>query len=399
MFFLSIDNQILFLVLTLFPAWLTFTALAWDASDSRSRTFGLPFISPLLLSLLAFLHAPVQRDSADLLLYAAGLSMTVLMAAAEPASRKPKTSLFVCMAALFFPLAFLLVRGRIPVNTVKNWTLPLLVCAVGFLALTLLSSIRTKNRADGTRQMGSLMAGSGVLLHTLLPETSGITAAALGLIAVGLLMQSIQFHINTLVELQKKVTTQDASLNRINEHVQSEVTRRVESIEKSNRVLLERSKTDGLTGLYGKGAILSSADLLLHRRQNEPLSLVMLDIDYFKNINDKQGHPTGDRCLKALANIAQSTFRSNDILGRYGGDEFIFLLPNTAAGIATVVAERFRSNVEMGSNPKFTVSIGVATYPTDGETPKALIASADSALYVSKENGRNAVTHFSWKKE
>jgi len=396
-FFLTFDNQILFLILTLFPAWLTFTALAWDHSDTPARTFGIPFIAPLLLSILSFLHAPVHRDSADLLLFGAGLAMTVLMTGAELASKKYTASLIICLIALLSPLAFLAMLGKVPVSLLRSVSMPVMGFAVALLAFLMVYALIRGNRQDAARRFGALLAAAGMLLHTLLQESTAIPLI-LAMVAFGLLVQSVQFHLRTLAVLHKTVEMHEISLNRINEHVQIEVTRRVESIEKSNRVLLERSKTDSLTGLYGKGAILSSADLLLHRRQNESLSLVMLDIDYFKSINDKLGHPTGDRCLKALANIARSTFRSNDILGRYGGDEFIFLLPQTPAGIATVVAERFRSNIEMGSDPKFTVSIGVATYPKDGTTPKELIASADHALYKSKEEGRNKVSHFSWAK-
>jgi diguanylate cyclase (GGDEF)-like protein len=119
----------------------------------------------------------------------------------------------------------------------------------------------------------------------------------------------------------------------------------------------------------------------------------MFDIDNFKTINDSLGHVTGDLCLKNLAVIASNNIREVDFLGRYGGDEFIIVLPSLSENEAKFVAERFKNKVNENSNPKFTVSIGIATYPRDGQTVKELISVADKGLYKSKSKGKNSISH------
>lgn len=119
----------------------------------------------------------------------------------------------------------------------------------------------------------------------------------------------------------------------------------------------------------------------------------MFDIDKFKGINDTYGHIIGDKCLKSLALTASTSVRKTDIVGRYGGDEFIIILPQSGPADALKIGEQFRKNIEKSKNPHFTVSIGVATYPWDGDDMTALIESADKGLYHSKENGRNQISY------
>ena len=181
----------------------------------------------------------------------------------------------------------------------------------------------------------------------------------------------------------------------MNASIHAEVIRRVEAIEKSNRKLLEKSKTDSMTGLLIKSAIMEKLENLLERSPRSNLSILMFDIDMFKHINDTMGHQHGDLCIKALASLAKTSFRQDDIVGRYGGDEFIVILPDTPSVKAFVIADRFRELIQSKSNPNITVSVGVATYPVDGRSPIALIEAADKALYASKQKGRNTVTLYS----
>ena len=132
------------------------------------------------------------------------------------------------------------------------------------------------------------------------------------------------------------------------------------------------------------------------------MSLLMLDIDNFKNVNDTYGHLIGDQILRELSRVIAETVRKIDIPARYGGEEFVVILPETTKDDAVVIAERLRKNISkitVAANETTTISpttsIGVAQYPYDGVDPKTLINAADTALYHSKNNGKNIVSTYS----
>jgi diguanylate cyclase (GGDEF)-like protein len=135
------------------------------------------------------------------------------------------------------------------------------------------------------------------------------------------------------------------------------------------------------------------------RRYKEPLSFIMIDIDYFKQYNDNNGHQLGDEALCSAAQAILSAVRDTDLVYRYGGEEMCAVLPNTDKAGARAVAERMRATVEKAvftgekKQPagKLTISLGVATYPYDSISKEGLINSADIALYKAKEKGRNTV--------
>lgn len=123
----------------------------------------------------------------------------------------------------------------------------------------------------------------------------------------------------------------------------------------------------------------------------DPLSVLMMDLNKFKQYNDSYGHPVGDEALRRFGQLVLSGLRKYDTIARYGGDEFIVLLPSTGAGAARQLAERLRqrvtsSSVELGEgiNVRFSCSFGVATYPTNGLTANDLVRAADDALYEAK---------------
>jgi len=155
--------------------------------------------------------------------------------------------------------------------------------------------------------------------------------------------------------------------------------------------------TDGLTGLFNHRHFQEKLSLELNRLQRlpHPLSLLLVDIDFFKKINDAYGHPAGDVILKGVAAIVKTTVRNTDIPARYGGEEFAAVLAGTDREGAMTMAERLRKSVEGkgflidGKEVRVTVSIGAATAPYDAEEREQLISRADEALYHAKENGRN----------
>jgi diguanylate cyclase (GGDEF)-like protein len=162
----------------------------------------------------------------------------------------------------------------------------------------------------------------------------------------------------------------------------------------ANRALAQAALTDGLTGLKNHRAFQESLHSLVQmaERHRQPLSLIMLDIDHFKQFNDRFGHPAGDELLKQVAEVLRQSARAYDVVARYGGEEFALLLPNTTLEQAVQVAERIRTQISQIQNPHAPVSasLGVASYRM-GTPPATLLYEADAALYRAKHNGRNQV--------
>lgn len=164
--------------------------------------------------------------------------------------------------------------------------------------------------------------------------------------------------------------------------------------------LTRQAHIDYLTGVFNRRHFMERAEQELHRahRYGTPLSLFMLDIDHFKNINDRYGHKVGDEVLMALATVSQSTLRDVDLLGRLGGEEFAILLPETTQEEALEVAERLRQTLsatqvplEEGLPVQFAVSIGVAALADPTDNLDVLLNRADQGLYAAKNTGRNRV--------
>jgi diguanylate cyclase (GGDEF)-like protein len=166
--------------------------------------------------------------------------------------------------------------------------------------------------------------------------------------------------------------------------------------ERESQAELERlSVTDALTGLYNRRHLMSTlaSEVQRSRRLRRPISVLLADVDHFKQYNDTHGHPAGDVALARIADILRKTTRGVDCVARYGGEEFLVLLLETTVGTAAIVAERIRAQVEAEgfAGGKITVSIGVAECPSHGDTPESLIEGADAALYEAKDGGRNRV--------
>jgi len=173
------------------------------------------------------------------------------------------------------------------------------------------------------------------------------------------------------------------------------IAARMDAIERA-AVAQKLANTDPLTGLSNRRSTFDWLDRLLTgcREAEEPLSLLMFDIDRFKRINDTLGHQAGDEVLCRVAELARRELRAEDLLGRIGGEEFVCLLPGVTAPVAAILAERLRRAVANGTGtdgwPQATISIGVAAYRA-GDTAHDMIARADVALYGAKEAGRNRV--------
>ncbi|NTW98425.1 MAG: GGDEF domain-containing protein [Geobacteraceae bacterium] len=160
--------------------------------------------------------------------------------------------------------------------------------------------------------------------------------------------------------------------------------------------LVEMNTKDALTGIYNRRFLESrlQEECERHRRHSRPLSLIMIDIDFFKKVNDNYGHQCGDIILHAVANKIASVIRTSDFVARYGGEEFCCLLPETDLDAAVIVAENIRTHIEKmehlfeNNSINVTISLGVSGLMTDDSHEK-LLKRADDALYQAKHSGRN----------
>ena len=176
---------------------------------------------------------------------------------------------------------------------------------------------------------------------------------------------------------------------------------KVKQLEQAKEKLRELAITDGLTHLnnYRYFREYLTKELLRAERHKSYVSLIMLDIDFFKNYNDTHGHLAGDDVLRSLASLLQENIRSIDFAARYGGEEFVIVLSQTDAPSAFFVAEKLRVLIEDHPFPKqeqqpdgnLTVSMGISTFPKDGKKVEKLVDIADQRLYKAKKSGRNKI--------
>lgn len=175
-------------------------------------------------------------------------------------------------------------------------------------------------------------------------------------------------------------------------------------IEAKNKELEELANVDQLTGLLNRRAFFARGEQAQQNciDQLRPLAVIMCDIDHFKSINDNHGHPVGDEAIKMVSRTISKSVRPDDIVGRYGGEEFVVVVPDLGINAAVKLAERIRFNIEREAGPgvrsvpglRITSSFGVAMCSPQSESLLKLIEEADQALYESKQNGRNCVSTF-----
>ena len=169
----------------------------------------------------------------------------------------------------------------------------------------------------------------------------------------------------------------------------------IRRVEMERAVIQRQAETDQLTGIYNRRHFETSIDQEIERarRYGSPLSLLMIDVDNFKLLNDRHGHLVGDRLLCQLARECESCLRASDVFCRYGGDEFVIIAPETPGAAAMALSRRMRQSIGpmglAGSLGTLAISIGVAVWEESFKTKDGIIAAADSALYQAKSSGRN----------
>lgn len=210
----------------------------------------------------------------------------------------------------------------------------------------------------------------------------------------------IQHDISELVATETELRATRDQLTQINQELEQRIEQRTEQLKQANRQLEQLAATDALTGAYNRRYFMKRLNDEFDRclRYGRSLAVVALDIDYFKQINDRYGHVMGDRVLTELTRISIATLRPVDVFARFGGEEFIVLLPETSLDEAVNAAERLRIKIaairiDAGKSGEFgvTVSIGVAIRFSNETETEQLLERADRALYQAKAGGRNCV--------
>jgi diguanylate cyclase (GGDEF)-like protein len=285
------------------------------------------------------------------------------------------------IAALGWPLALLGVCAAIPALSPGNWVEDALLL-IFLLTAPLLLGAAVLTWHHGSRR-------GGFYLFAWIP--------GLLFVIVRVLQMVLQWPLPSWLEFALPAAFAFASIA-----LAFGLAEHTLAIRHERDVAHRLAEHDVLTGALNRRAIQASARAAFRhaRETGEPLALLFLDLDHFKNVNDSYGHRIGDRCLRAVMAPITSELRRDDALGRYGGEEFLIVLPRTTADDAEVIAERIRSRVQevpmhvSGTRIGLTVSVGVAAIDTDVLTVEDLIECADAALYRAKSNGRNLVrTH------
>ena len=244
-------------------------------------------------------------------------------------------------------------------------------------------------------------AGIGMLAGgaRIEPETSHVTTF-LCIASVQLYTLMLSYGIferaGKLKAARRRLRESEAELQQANHALQEQL----DEIESLHAQLHEQANRDPLTGLYNRRYLEATMERELARCQREghPLGLILIDIDHFKSINDRFGHPAGDEVIKAMARLLQT--RASDVVCRYGGEEFLLLLPNIPQETAFERAMQYRRAFEEqvlrfgDSTIRGTLSAGIACYPAHGNTAEELLRCADQALYQAKQEGRNKVIMF-----
>ena len=269
---------------------------------------------------------------------------------------------------------------------------------IGEIAVTVQNSVE----GEALREQAGRVGASCDILRGLLrgivqslPPTIGFPTGILECV-------EIQCIANEDVECRFVIATQEHLIRhgyRVGESVSSSVRETLLRLNRQLEDVLEAAQRDTLTGLYNRAHFESVLRTKIEyaNRRTDTLAVAMIDMDGFKQVNDTQGHGMGDIALRQVGHLLASQARDTDIVARYGGDEFAWLMPGTSVEAAMAVADRIRRQLEelqMGMELPISLSIGIAACPEDAASMADLIDLADAAMYLAKESGGNRVNRY-----
>lgn len=358
------------LIVSLFLVVMTFFANFLDP-QTPIRNFVIDII---LIAIIFYLRSRLYHGSVVFVACAAlifAFIFIIITIISDGTIRTPATSLFllwVVMSSILFEL--------------RGFVLSTIAASLAISALIL---------AQHANMMPPPVYTVGLIHWFVLTLTTGVTG--------GLTYLAYQTTQQALTRAEQEVTKRELN-EQLLEAANADLRRYVHEIEHLQAELREQYLIDPLTGLYNRRYLNEALrrELVRTEREHAPLSIIVADLDHFKMINDTYGHQVGDTVLVAVARLLKEHVRGSDIACRYGGEEFLLVLFNTAPDNAAKRAEEIRQaaavlcpQYEYGT-VMITISFGIATYPDHGNNAEDLISKADQALYHSKRAGRNRVT-------
>lgn len=381
-------NLIFFIQLIAGFAFSFYAMFNYCIDQKQALNYSLLLIPGFMMAFLAMLHSRLYLIELMLVAYAVhALLMIVGLFLEEKTYRT-----FTLTLAIILP-PFMMYSGLLDVL----YRLGFGILGIIYIFAVLIHGLVSLklNRADDYVKSDVLNI-LGVLALNVIFNVYGLFIM-LALMALALIMKGVY-----LVRLSKAYKEEvDFRYKLIQEDFDEEVRKKVRTqlfyMEETQERMAEMAKTDAMTGAYNKKALLHAIEDKIADKRSKIFSILIFDIDKFKMINDTYGHVIGDKCIVRVARAAKDSIREGDILGRYGGDEFVVLLSGADLRTAIEVAHRLRKRVEMLEEPKITVSIGISSYPADATNLKDLISHADAGLYQAKDKGRNTLGYISKK--
>ncbi|MDK2867494.1 MAG: hypothetical protein PWP38_1809 [Clostridiales bacterium] len=300
---------------------------------------------------------------------------------------RPAVALGLVLTALFFGMIY--VAPQLPISWINTINIML---GAAFLVLSILQQRQSGKKID--RELSEInIVGFIALLILSLSNGYYMLNVGAGVFCLHQLAELVIYTKHDKLE-RTSVSTRLAELeNRFDRTVEFEAKKRTSVMADKIEHIREKSQKDPMTKALNRHGLTSEINNLIRDPSIKIFSIAIFDIDHFKSINDTKGHIVGDECLKFLSYTFMVSNRKTDMLGRYGGDEFILIMPHINAPSALEICERMRGLIQSKSVPKFTISMGIATYPYDGRAFTSLLEVADKGLYKAKEGGRNRVAY------
>ncbi|WP_432408096.1 GGDEF domain-containing protein [Wukongibacter sp. M2B1] len=387
---LDILNQAKFLIIICF-SFLIFTfTISMNKKNSLSKALGLAFILPFIICAYSSLFLDSTYTPYILWISETILSMAFLILILLKFNNKSYDAAIITIFIIGVCSYFILMEMHIIPLYLLSHRNQVFISA--YIIIVNIGLMKYRKFPEKTFFLANIFLLASTLFSFFQNHNNGLIIAP-GFSFMAYLTFYKYVYYETYNEHMSKIREINRLKKKIDRSVNKEVKKQLLHYEMAKEKLLIKSKTDSLTKAYNKETIINIIDEMIEFKKNEKFCVMMFDIDNFKYINDTFGHIIGDVCIKNLVSTTRNSIREKDLLGRFGGDEFVIVLPGIDVEEGKAVAERLRENVSLIREPEFTISIGISCYPQDGDTAKDLVSLADEGLYASKEKGKNMVSY------